>query len=266
MKNIESRRTPKHSAVGLLAALLCLGGLLGSHALAQESTANLADVWVFSPKDGHIEAFEAAVASHMAFRKEAGDTRAWEVWRPVTGENLNNYIIRYCCVSYSDMDAYVAWGRDSNTGQHFSDNVAEHVGKVAHYLDSVMMEHSNWPENTQEYPYVGVTWWKPKAGMMRGNITRQIARFHEIAQNGNFDQPYGWMFSETGDPMLAVVSPYKSYADMEEPEKTFFDIAKEQMESEEDVMKMFQEFSSSFEALPTYEIYRRDDDLSMSRD
>ena len=66
------------------------------------------------PKADQAEAFEAALKAHMAKRVEMGDARSWQVYQAVTGDEMNNYVIRSCCHSWADKDSYQAWVAESD--------------------------------------------------------------------------------------------------------------------------------------------------------
>ena len=65
------------------AMLLIPLGLYADH----HERAPLSDVWLVMPKAGMATQFEAAAKMHMAFRRDAGDSRDWEAYAATIGSN-----------------------------------------------------------------------------------------------------------------------------------------------------------------------------------
>ena len=76
----------------LFILLLSFGILADDH-----SPQLISDTWTMVPKAGHEAKFEEAFKKHIAYRKANGDTREWVTWRPVTGDQINSYLVRACC-------------------------------------------------------------------------------------------------------------------------------------------------------------------------
>ena len=91
----------------------------------------IADGWTMVPKADHGKEFVAAMKEHIAYRIEKGDPRHWDVYVPVTGGNLNRYLVRSCCDTWAEQDSYRKWTQE-NLGNHFNETVAPHVEKYMH--------------------------------------------------------------------------------------------------------------------------------------
>lgn len=236
----------KVSLIASLAVLLLpLGILAESH---EDERPPLNDVWLVVPKQGMVGQFEDAVRTHMAFRADAGESRSWNVYRPVLGDNLNVYHFRSCCFDYAGQDAYIAEDQEKGFAQNWNENVDQYVDHYHHYLEYNDWENSHWPEGETGGPYYGATaWtWKEGAGPGPNEIRKkfsQMAISDGWAEAGN---NWLWLSRIGGKPTIAVVTSFANYADMAPPEQSFFEFIAEQLDSEEEAGKLFTQFGSGF--------------------
>ena len=235
---------------------------LAAVADSHEPAGNISDVWYIVPKEGMNDEFEAAFKEHIAYRAKKGDPRDWQTYAPAVGSYLNYYIVRYCCTTWAERDAYDKWNAESKAGEHFNENVDQYVHKYKHYLGEVDFENSSWPEEDSGYKYFGVTRWDPKPGMGR-TITETKNKMSQMAKEHGWPFHWSWSWRVGGEGGLSLVSPYKSWADMADPEQSFYEFLSDKMESEEEAGALLNSFSTSFEG-STYTIYRHIEDMSMS--
>lgn len=245
----------------------CLAAmLLSAIAIAQDSDAPppLSDVWVAVPKTGMVGQFQAAVAEHMAFRVENGDSRQWLTFMPVVGDKMNIFMFRACCFEWADQDAYEAEDAEKGFGAHWYENVDQYVDHYHHYLDRTDWENSHWPEEGTDGPYYGVTsWvWKEDAPRAARDAREQMS---QLAKDGGWGEkrgPWLWLHQVGGKDVLGLVTPHSSYADMAPAEQSFYEFAVEALGSEKKADAMFEKFSSGF-ASSDYTIWMYREDLSM---
>ena len=228
---------------------------------SHEPAGNVSDSWYIMPKDGMNEEFVAAFKEHIAYRAEQGDPRDWSTYVPTVGSYMGYYIVRYCCSTWAERDAYDEWNAESKAGDHFNENVDPYVQKYKHYLGEVDFENSNWPDDGSDHSLVGVTRWHPKPGMGR-TITETKNKMSEMAKEHGWPFHWAWSWRIGGEGSLSLASPYKNWAGMADPEQSFYEFLAEKMESEEEAGTLLNTFSTSFEN-STYTIYRRIDDMSM---
>jgi len=250
---------------GLIAAALL--AVLPFAATAQDDGAApaLATAWMLVPKKGMGAEFEAAIKEHVAMREEAGDSRDWQMYVPVIGRKMNVYAVRYCCFDWPDQDAYGEEAQEKGFGEHFNETVMPYVDYIQHYLERIDMENSAWPENTDGYKYFGVTsWvWEEDASMQVDEVRKQFSQA-AIEHGWGEDNPWVWMNRIGGKPMLMLVSPFKSYADMAPPEQSFFEFMIENTDMDEgDVAGMFETFGDGFES-SDYTVWMHRPDLSLT--
>ncbi|NNF67995.1 MAG: hypothetical protein HKM98_10855 [Gammaproteobacteria bacterium] len=221
---------------------------------------DMVDSWVMVVKDGHTENFEKALKEHLKYRAKKGDTRVWKTYEPIIGDDLNHYVIRHCCSTYAAMDDYRNWTQKSKTGDHWNDNVDEHVAEYRHHLIRVDMKNSHWPEDDSSYELFGVTTWDAKSGRAAA-ISSSKAALSEAAKSGDWPRYWSWSTQITGEGGLMLVSPYSNYADMETPGDGFAAFLAEQVGQEKAGM-MLSSFSENFHG-SEFSVYRLNRELSM---
>lgn len=239
-------------------ALVCL--LPATAAADSHEQPDLAELWVVVVKDGMDEKFTDAFKKHLKVRAKAKDPRAWQVYTPVIGDDLNHYGIRYCCFTYADMDEYQAWTRDAKTVEDWNANVDPYVESYRHYLQTMDFENSNWPEDAPDYRLYGVTRYAHKMGT-NASIEQSKAALSQAAKDGNWPRNWSWMRNVGGSGGLELVVPYADYAAMEPPEEGFGAFLA-RLHGEEQARKLLGDFSDNFTS-SDYTVYRHRPDLSM---
>lgn len=221
----------------------------------------IADSWTMVPKEGHGMKLEEAIKAHMAYRKEKGDPMHWDTWVPVTGEDLNMYVVRSCCHPWAAQDSYRQWSLE-HAREHFNETVHPHVKKYMHNFTEMDMENSHWGENT-EANYVGVTAWDIKQG--KGNqASSAIKQMSKLAKDNNWSRNWSWSYPVGGTHRVMLVTPFKNYAEMAPMEENFYQFAMKHMKKAK-VEDMFAKFDDSFSG-SDYTIWQHRKDLSMQRD
>ncbi len=252
------------SIAGLAMTVLPFG------ALAQDDDADavppLSDVWVMVVKPGMDDEFNAAVATHLKFRKDAGESRAWNAYRVAAGHNMKPVAFRSCCFNWADLDTHAAETEELGLREHFAANVAQYVDHLHHYLERADIENSHWPDEGTNGPYYSVTTWKVKEGA--GPEVREArARISQLALDGDWaDGEINWLWfsREIGDAEISLVSSYENYAAMEPPEPSFYEFIVEEI-GQEEADAVFADFSSGF-ADSDHTIWVHDPDISTPQD
>lgn len=227
---------------------------------AQDARAPLSDAWYIVPKQGMVAQFEAAMKTHMAFRKDAGDSRNWEAYDSAVGGNPMLHQWRASGLNWGDMDSYAEEDAKNGYGANFMANVDQYVDHYHHYIERSDYENSNWPADLAQTAYYGVTTWSVKqgAGMASEAARKQLSK---IALDGKWDSHWLWHTRIGGTPALMIVTEYDDYADMAPPEQPFFEFVAEKLGSEEEAGKLFQAFAQGFTE-SNYTIWAHRPDLS----
>lgn len=221
----------------------------------------ISDGWTMVPKEGHGMELEEAIKAHMAYRHEKGDTRHWDVYVPVTGSDLNRYVVRSCCQPWAEMDSYRKWSSE-HASKHFNETVHPHVKKYMHNFGEVDMENSNWGENV-DANFVGVTVWEVKSGK-GAQASKAIKKMSDLAKNHNWSRSWSWNYPVGGSQAIMLATPFKNYAEMAPMEENFYQFAMKHLK-EKKVDEMFKMFNGSFSG-SNYTIWRHRKDLSMQHD
>ncbi len=222
----------------------------------------ISDSWTMVPKAGHADQLETALKAHLAYRAEKGDTRQWDTYVPVTGNDLNRYVVRSCCQPWAEQDSYRAWSKE-HLGEHFSETVHPHVASYMHNFGEIDMDNSHWDENV-EANFVGVTMWQVKPGK-GAQANAAIAAMSTMAKENNWPRNWSWSSPVGGSQRVMLATPFKNYADMAPLQENFYQFAKKHLKSEKKADEMFKDFNSSFSS-SDYTIWRHDKALSMHKD
>jgi len=241
--------------------LIVISFTLSSTAFSADAPANLADVWKMVPNDGQASQFESAFKEHLLFRKKQNDPRNWQTYTPVIGDDLNFYIVRYCCLNWADLDSYQQWSEQVKMMEHWNKIVAPFINRYEHYFSELDFANSNWPESTDGMEYFAVTQYQVKMG--KGGTTVESKKtLSDYAKAMKW--PYYWSWSDQigAADELSLVIPYKTYADMAPPETSFYQAIVKHLNDKGKANTIFSQWSSNF-ASSHYTVYRLRADLSM---
>ena len=220
----------------------------------------LSDSWVMTPKAGHGADFENALMEHMKFRMEDNDPRRWQVYTPVTGSNISRYIVRSCCSTWKEFDAYDAWYMKSESRKHYFETVHPHVANYSHNFSQIDSKNSSWADDVKAN-YVGVTNYEIKNGGWKktGKAMKEVTK---ILKENDWPYSYSWSYPEAGDGGMQLAIPYENYAAMEAPDLTVYKVVKKHLKSEKKADKLFEQFRSGIKSWE-YQIYKHHKALSM---
>ena len=218
----------------------------------------ISDSWTMVPKAGHAAEFKSALKAHLAYRVEKGDSRQWDTYVPVTGNQLNRYVVRSCCQPWAEQDSYQEWSQE-NLGNHFNENVHPHVESYAHNFSELDMDNSSWGEGV-DASFVGVTYWDIKSGK-GAQANQSITAMSTLAKENNWPRSWSWSYPVGGSSSVMLATPFKNYADMAPMEENFYQFAKKHL-NEKKADEMFEKFNGSFSD-SDYAIWRHDKELSM---
>jgi hypothetical protein len=252
----------KRSICTVLAILLLVAGApAGAQEEMDGPPGDIVEMWVVHASDP--AAFEQAIKAHMPIRKANNDPFDWQVFTNGTGDELNTYYFRHCCFSWNDRDAYDAWEAASTAVEEdWGTNVDPHVASYEHHFEQIDFENSYWPDGSETIKFVGVTTYKIKAdGWQAFNGAKdelsQIAINNGWASEG---RRWAWVWSVDGRPTVSLAIPYENYADMTDPDPSFFEFLSGQIGAEEAAAK-FGAFTAATEG-SRYHVYTSRPDLS----
>ncbi len=246
------------------AALTSLLMLAASLVYAQDTPGNLAELWLVTVQSGHQAEFESGLKEHMQLRVQHKDPQNWQVFVPVTGDRLTTYVIRSCCFSWTEKDAFVVWDQNNPAVmEQWFTKQDPHTAGYAHYFNEIDGDNSHWADNPTAPPMVGVSDYmvRPDQSMDFEKARKQLS---QVALNqGWAEQGYHWAWLSRigGKPMTSLVVPYENYAAMQMPAQTFSDFLVEKM-GQEEAMALMSQFSGSTHS-SHYTVYQHRPDLSM---
>lgn len=231
-------------------------------AIAQEEAPKpLSDVWMMVVKPGMEAEFNAAMAAHMQFRKDAGESRDWQAYRVEIGHNMKPIGFRSCCFDWADLDAHEAENEELGLGANFQANVGQYVDHFHHYLETFDWENSHWPEEGTSGPYFGVTSWTNTQGRDSDSSDAKAA-MSKLAKDGwaNDENNWLWMSRIGGDAATMIVSSFANFADMAPNEQSFGEWVTEKI-GEDEADEMFEDFGGGFDD-SDYTVWKLDPSIS----
>jgi hypothetical protein len=259
-KEDPMRGVTRFRIVGFALLAVLLLALPTAVVQAQEpAPGNLADVWIFWPEPGHEADFEAAAKAHIAWRKGAGDPFRWEAFQPVVGDDLTYYVFRSEGHRWEDFDANDAWGMTAKAGEAFDRDVRPYVARFEHHIDEVDVHHTRWTDS-EDYRLFTVVELHLQPGA-HARMTEALDKVHKAAMDGNWPGSYAVLWSHGGSGAMIVVYPYKSWADMKEPDPPFIKVLAQSVGSMEAAGAVLTQLGGSFEDEHTT-VYAARPDLS----
>ena len=243
-----------------IALALAVSMLSGAAAMAAEpAPGKLTDTWVFWVKAGHEAAFQAGIKAHVAWRKSAGEPFTWNAYQPIVGDDLTHYVFRSQGHQWKDFDVNNAWEMKTNANQKYDEQVLPHTERVEHYISELDTEHSSWTDSP-DYTYFGVTFAQLKPGTY-DQMNEALTTIHTAAVAQKWPRSYSiaWQIGGRGGMMIA--SPFKSFADMADPETPFLKVLATALGSEGAAKSVFKTFGSCLES-ERYTVYATRPDLS----
>ncbi|WOH38004.1 hypothetical protein RI844_01855 [Thalassotalea fonticola] len=229
---------------------------------ADEKPPSLADSWVMVPNAGQQAQFEQAFKEHLKFRVSKGDPRNWNTYVPVVGNDLNFYVVRFCCTAFKDIENYIKWENDNKVNDHWNSTVHQYVARYEHYYSRVDFANGNWPEGENNFKYFAVTDYKDKMGTGK-SISDGKKMLSDTAKAMKWPYSWAWTWQIGGDGGLSLVIPYEGYAGMAPPEKSFAAAFAEQIGDKQKAEDALKSWTDNFHST-TYTVYRIREDLSAS--
>jgi hypothetical protein len=250
----------KSQTSGLLKiVIMCSIVLLMPAAIAQEKSPEiLAETWVMTAKAGKQADLEKGIKKHVAHRTELKDPREWMVFSQILGNDLGSLFVRSVGFTWADMDSYESWSQKKNPQKHFNRHVDPAVSNYGHYLSSLDVTNSHWPEDTK-FNFVGMTSYAVKYGHSNA-MKKDLKLLSDAAKAQNWPGHWSWSESIGGRGGVNLAAPYKNYADMAPPEETFRALMIKHMGSEDQADEVLGRWISHFESAE-YTIYRLRKDL-----
>lgn len=155
---------------------------------------------------------------------------------PVTGSDLNRYIVRSCCAEWSEQDTYRKW-TEENLGNHFSETVGPHVQSYSRNFSEIDSENSHWGDNVKAN-YVGYTHFETKAGKGKAS-SEAIKEMITVAKENNWPYSWSWSYPIGGTGGVALATPYEDYAAMAPLEENFYQFMVKHLGSEKKADQLF---------------------------
>lgn len=218
---------------------------------------NIADRWVLWSKPGQEKQLEAAIKTHAAWRKQAGEPFAWLTYQPIAGTDLAYYVVRSGNHQWKDFDAEQAWVAKAGAGDAYDRQVAPYVARVEHNFEETDTAHSQMPEDLKAYRYFSVTTRQLKPGS-RGEMMGAADKIQKAITDQKWAYPYALAWLIGGPNNLRIIEPMRSYAEMADPNPSLRQVLAKSL-GQDNADATLKQFGSAFEGGDTtIYVYRPD--------
>ena len=216
----------------VVAALALLVGMSSAVAQDTEKKGNIAQVVMITPKEGQGKALEAAITEYHKFMGTKPGSLRWQWYSVETGEDTGKYLVRTGDHEWADFDAKHDW--DEESAAKFASLVMPKIENAQRMFTRTDDELGIWPESMEGYTLFSVTHWYPKPGQ-RGAFFDDLTKIDKTLKANGFPMPYAVIHNVSGGEgnMVALVVPYKNYADMEPKKPSFMDVMTKVMGEDE---------------------------------
>lgn len=239
----------------ILILLLAFSLGLTSSALAQAN--NLAKMYHVKVKAGHGPQFEAALKTHVEWRKAEGDPWTWDVYQVANGQNLGDFYIRSGEHTWADLDSYAEFL--AKGAEEWERNVASHIESISSTITAVDTTNFNWHPNPTEVKLISIITHHLKPGKQRA-YAQAVNKYHTTIMDNNRKGYYAfdWNVNGGAGPTVSIALPYTSWADMQGPEESLQAFMSRILGAEE-AMKLSDEFNSTIMSAESMVLQSRPD-------
>lgn len=209
----------------LLAAIAAML-IITPASVAQEEPAGLISMHVsLTPKAGHQAKFYDAMKAHIQWRAENGDPWEWTAYGMENGTRLSTVHFRSGGHKFADIEAYNQSEFGDMADDHYTQTVAPHVAETALMTDRYLAEISAWPTEG-DHPLIQL--YEFELDPAKYSQWRQaIGRIHQILQDNDWPEGYGWTQLVSGGPINNVVLaiPMAGWGHMDEDRNPYAFVA-----------------------------------------
>jgi len=219
----------------------------------------ISQMWEFTPKAGSGTAFAEALKAHIEYRKSQGDPWTWEVYEEEVGPNPGKFYVGSWDHSWSDLDAYDAWGAGGEAGAHFQATAAPLLEDMTTYItqDGPI---NRYPDDPNWSPtLVNVTVFHLLPGKQMA-FQDAIMKVDEAIKNSSMPFYYSSSLLAAGDsgPAFSVAGFGENWADFADPDPSMEQVMTD-MYGEDEAMEIFTAFSEAVHHWDSFIVRARPD-------
>jgi hypothetical protein len=237
-----------------LQVLLFLG-LLFTPARGQDLTM----VWEFTPRPEAMATFEAALKTHMEFRREQGDPWGWGIGQVVVGEKVGTYYALSGGHAWADFDAYNNSAFVETADAHWAATVQPLVESMTNWISMDLPDLSRVPTEPMAPTLYEVTaFYLNPGGEMAFN--EGVGKVLQAASDA--DAPMYWSASTARvgmeGPVMFIMGMSEDWAGLAEPDPNMEEILVEAY-GEEGAMEIFRQFADAYHHYTSFIVVARMD-------
>ena len=219
----------------------------------------LMDSWIIDIKNDQRIGFETALKSHLYQRSEADEPRDWWVYTPVTGGNMNRYIIRSCCHTWKSFDQQREWQAEHLPDQSWVLLLDQYANNYSHKVSKVDFPNSHWPKGLLVPKLIGITEYQIIPGH-DGAFQAAKTNMSQLAIAGEWKRGWLWVETVTGENIETLMVLHSNFSDVAPLKQGVFEVLSQQLGSELQAEQLFDELFSHVSE-ENYQIYQARPDL-----
>jgi hypothetical protein len=220
---------------------------------------NISQMWEFTPKPGSGPAFEEALKAHIEYRKAQGDPWTWDVYQQAVGPNPGTYYVASWNHTWSDLDAYDAWGAGSEASVHFQASAGPLLENMSNSItqDGPISRYPDDPNWAPALVNVTVFYLNPGKQMA---FQDALMKFHEAFEESDVDFYYGSDVIVSGGtgPAVSIAGFGDSWADFADPDTPMEQMMAEKY-GEDEAQEIFTAFSEGVDHWESFIVRHRPD-------
>jgi len=237
-------------ALMLIASLTLIVFMSTTVAQAQQEDDGLAQVVLITAKDGQAKALEKAITGYHHYMADKEGAMRYQWFSITTGPDTGKYMARTGNHNWADFDATHDWNEKATA--KFASDVQPYIEDAVFIITRTDDELGIWPDSMDGYKYFLVTDWYVKNGS-NGAFNSGLKKIDGILKKADWPNYYAFIRNVSGghSNQITLVSPRKSFADMEPKEPSFFDAMSSSM-GEEEARAFLAEFGQTYKSGRNY--------------
>ncbi len=237
-------------ALMLFASLMLFVFMSTTVAQAQQQDDGLAWLVLITAKDGQAKALEKAITGYHHYMADKKGAMRYQWYSITTGPDTGKYVARTGNHSWADFDATHDW--DEAAAAKFASDVQPYIKDVDFRITRTDGELGIWPDSLDGYQYFLITDWFIKNGSI-GAFNSGLKKIDGILKKASWPNYYAFIRTVSGghSNQITLVSPRKSFADMEPKDPSFLDAMGNSM-GEEEARTFLAEFGQTYKSGRNY--------------
>lgn len=202
----------------------------------------IADIWVIKPVPGQRPYFEQALKEHLSLNQSKSP---WRVYVPVTGDDLNHYMLYRCCITWREFDGAEREENNRSIQQNWNSFVDPFVQQVSRYPALIDEANSLSPVRANQFRYAAVTQYRVEIGQAE-SVRVQLAEMSELARAMGLPIEWHWAWQLGGELSLSHVVFTDQLSDPEMLQFHFEELLAKHLDDKAEAARIVERWNRNF--------------------